>query len=454
MLAPLLAGCGGGGGKTSSDSGKVVVKLGIWPEDTMPGDVTMYEGYKKRFEAANPGITIEPAHYTYSPDTFVSLAQSGQLPTVFETWFTEPQKLIANGLVKDITAELKENGWYDQMNPTIRDLLSGDGKIYGTPRDGYALGLYLNLSLFEQAGLIDSATGLPKYPKTLDELVTVGKTIRDKTGKAGLVFPGKDKNGGWQFSNIAWAYGATLEKQVNGKWVANLNDPKAVQAMKYVHDLKWVYNILTDSPTSEDWNTGFRQLGTGQAAMYIGAQDAVNRPTQVNGLKPDKLSLVPFPSGPAGQFMLMGGTPYMFSNKATDAEVKATLKFLEFIGRSPVVNDTTTQGLKDDARNRVDQGIPVLPVFPAWTSEAYINATNSVVTEYSNVDMKFYQDYFDAIKKTGVLHLEEPACTQDMYSELMKVLQEVFTNKDADIQSLMDKANKNLQAILDTDANS
>lgn len=417
----------------------------------MPNDIAMYKTFKTRFETANKNVVIQPANYKYSPDTFVSLAQSGKLPTIFETWFTEPQKLIEGGFVKDITPELKEMGWYDSMNTTIRDLLSKDGKIYGVPRDGYALGLYLNLDVFKEAGLMDERN-MPKYPKTFAELATTAKTIKDKTGKAGICILAKDKNGGWQFSNIAWAFGASLEVKENGKWKANLNDPKAIKAMEYVRDLKWVYNVMTESPVSEDWASGFRSLGTGQAGMYIGGQDAVNRPTQVNGLAPDKLALVPMPKGDGGQFMLMGGTPYMFSANATHEEVMASLNFLKMIGRSPVITDEAIQGLKDDARNRVDQGIPVLPVFPCWTNQDYLDAQQKVVDEYSNVDMKYFNDYYNTIKKPGVLHMEEPMLSQDMYSELTKVLQEVLTNKNANITELMAKANSNFQSMLDMDA--
>ena len=61
--------------------------------------------------------------------------------------------------------------------------------------------------------------------------------------------------------------------------------------MEYVYDLKWKYDVLTADPTAEDWASGFQQLGTGAAAMYIAANDAVAQPTQVNGLPTDKLAM-------------------------------------------------------------------------------------------------------------------------------------------------------------------
>lgn len=438
--------------KTTTPAAKVTLKLGIWPEDTLKDDIKMHQNWVKEFNKTNPNVKVVPSYYKYATDTFVPLAESGNLPTIFETWYTEPQKLIEGGFVKDITPELKELGWDKAMNPTIKQLLSKNGKIYGVPRDGYALGLMVNVELFQEAGLVDSKGGL-KYPKTWDELAKDAKIIKDKTGSAGICILAKDNAGGWHYSNIAWAFGAQLEAEKNGKWVAQLNSAQDIAAMSYVKDLKWKYDVLTADPTNEDWGTGFKQLGTGEAAMYIGANDAVNQPTQVNKLNVKKLALVPMPKGPGGQYSLMGGTPYMFSAKATSAEVKAALKYLEVMGKAPVVTKESIAGLDADAKNKVKAGIPVIPSFPAWTAKDYLLAQSAAVTKNSNVNMTLFNDYYTAIKKNGNLHLEEPKLTQDMYAELTKVLQAVITDKNADVKKLLDTANANLQKLLDSQVN-
>jgi len=117
---------------------KIVLKLGMWPEPTLKSDIEMFEKWKKEFEKKYPNVQVVPATYKYSPDTFVPLAESGNLPTIFETWFTEPQKLIAGGFVKDITNELKKKGWDSLMNPSVKQILSKNNRIYGVPRDAYA----------------------------------------------------------------------------------------------------------------------------------------------------------------------------------------------------------------------------------------------------------------------------------------------------------------------------
>lgn len=438
---------------TEAPAEKIQLKLGIWPEDTLTADIELHEGYVKTFNASHPNVEVVPAYYKYATDTFVPLAESGNLPTIFESWFTEPQKLIAGGYVADITDELAARGWLDKINPSIKDLLSKDGRIYGIPRDGYALGLMINVELFKEAGLVD-ADGRPIYPKTWTELAESAKKIKDATGQAGLCLLAKDNAGGWHFSNIAWAFGATLTTEQDGKFVANVDSPEAIAAMEYVKSLKWDYDVLTADPTNEDWGSGFAELGTGAAAMYIAANDAVNQPTQVNGLPVDQLAMCALPAGPSGaQFSLSGGTPYMFSKDATPEQINAALDYLEIMGKAPVVTEDAIAGMKADAQNKVANGVPVIPRFPCWIADDVVKAENDIVTEFGNVDTKLFDSYFTAIKTQGNLRTEEPGSAQDLYAELTKVLQAVVTDKNADVAALMKTADENYQKLLDNGVN-
>ena len=435
---------------TASDE-PVTITLGIFPEDTLTDDIAMHEGFVEKMKELHPNVECVPAYYKYATDTFMPMVEAGNVPTIFESWFTEPQKLIKAGAVADITDELEARGWIDKMNPSIRELLSDEnGRIYGLPRDGYALGMMLNVELFEEAGLVD-ADGYPIYPKTWDEFAETAKTIKDKTGSAGFCLLAKDNAGGWHFSNIAWGFGADLcTDNGDGTYTSNLDSDEAIAAMEYVKSLKWDYDVLTADPSNEDWGTGFTQLGTGGAAMYIGANDAVNQPTQANGLPVDKLALCPIPAGPGGQFSLMGGTPYMFSKDATEEEINAALDYLEIMGKAPVATEDAIAGMEADAKTKAEAGCPVLPKFPCWTDPDFLAADEKVVEECGNVDMKMYQSYYDATSSAGLRSEEDaPGTVQDMYGELTKVLQAVTTDKDADVAALMKTANDNYQAILD-----
>lgn len=455
LAMSVLSGCGQTGNTANTSDRKVKLKLGIWPEATMTSEITLHEGYKAKLEDKDKDVEVVPSYYKYTTETFVPMAEAGNLPTIFETWYTEPQKLIKGGYVADITDILKKRGWDEAINPSIKKLLSdGNGRIYGIPRDGYALGVMANVKLFKDAGLVD-ADGRPIIPKTWDELAKTAQTIKQKTGSAGLCLLAKDAAGGWHFSNIAWAFGATLTTQeADGKYKSHVDSKEAIEAMNYVKDLKWKYDVLTADPTNEDWGTGFSNLGTGAAAMYIAANDAVEQPTENNGLPAEDLAIFAMPAGPNGvQYSLSGGTPYMFSKDATEAEINAALDYLELMGKAPVATEDSIAGMEADAKRKVETGIPVIKRFPAWVNKEVLDAEAKVLKDNKNVDDKLYASYFDAIDKQGNLRVEEPGSAQDLYSELTKVIQAVITDKNADVTALMKQANVNYQKILDEKVN-
>jgi ABC-type sugar transport system, periplasmic component len=455
-LFSLSLGCVASAKVTPAASAKVTIKVGNWPDSTDKVNVALFKTFQKQFEKKYPNVTVVADHYDYAVDTYAAMSAAGSAPTLIQTWFTEPQKLIRNKMVADCTQEVKAMGWDTKMSPSIKKMLTGpDGHLYGIPRDGYGLGLMINLDLWKKAGLMNADGKTPNYPKTFNELAKDAQTVKQKTGKAGFCLLAMDANSGWHFSNIAWNFGASLELLgKNDKYVANFTDSHAVAAMQFVKDLQWKYNVLTSSPTTLGWAQGFTQLGTGNAAMLIAANDAVSQPTTTNGLKVGSLALEPMPAGPGGkQYSLMGGTPYVFAKNATPAQITACLNWIVTIGKGPVVSKDSLAGMESNAVALVKAGTPNIPIFPAWTDKNYITETMKAVNDHPNVNMALYNNYFTFIKKPNALHAEEPVDTQNMYTELNKVIQKVITDKNADVKTEMSKANSEFQNMLDKDIN-
>ncbi len=135
------------------------------------------------------------------------------------------------------------------------------------------------------------------------------------------------------------------------------------------------------------------------------------------------------PTGPYGQqYSLFGGTPYVFAANATDDQVMGALRFLEYMGRSPEVSDAAISALNEGNQVAVEKGIPIIPTIKAWSNQDYLDAVETIEDPSVNVDMKYFDDFFDSIYT--IRHNEEPYYAQEMYTLLDGCIQEILTNPD------------------------
>lgn len=436
------------------------ITLGNWPPDTAAdAEKALFEGYKATMARQYPNVTLVPDYYSYSLSNYVPMAKGHTAPSIFQPPFTDPQLLISQGLVGDVTDALEKFGVLDQFSPSYVEMLSDEnGRIYGLPRDGYVLGMHINIDLFREAGLM-TADGLPMYPRTLQEMAEYGQIIREKTGKAGLVFPASETYGGWLFTNIAWNFGCVGENALeyqdeDGRWVCNFTSPECIAAMEFIRDLRWKYDILNADATTTDWAGAHSLLGTGEAAMNFAADDSVDQPTANKGLPVDSFALIPFPAGPEGRYALAGGTCYMFSPDITDDQAIALMAYLKVLGKLPFLDEEIIAGMRADYAAKRDRGAPVLPAISAWTDESYNTAKQAIIDEYCNVDMRLYNDFFDSITEgTITLKSEEPIFAQQLYRELTAVVQRMITREGADVVKALKKAEESFQEYLDDEYN-
>ncbi|MDR2599255.1 MAG: extracellular solute-binding protein [Oscillospiraceae bacterium] len=436
------------------------VTLGNWPPDTAPrAELALFEGFRDIMAAQFPNVTLVPNFYSYTLGTYVPMALGGTAPNLFQPHFTDPQLLIGQHLVADVTDALEDFGLIDMFMPGYLQLFGdGNGRLFGLPRDGYVLGMHLNLNLFEEAGLVDD-DGLPLFPKTLQEVAEKGQIIREQTGKAALVFPASATFGGWLFTNIAWNFGAVGEdaitrRDADGRWYVDFTTIPMIAAMEYMHALRWEYDILHVDATTTDWASTHSLLATGEVAMNFAANDAVDNPTAIGGLAVDKFSLIPFPAGPGGAYALNGGTGFMFSPDTSRDQATAILHFLKIAGFLPFINDNIVAAMRAGASASRERGAPVLPPIPAWTDETFIRTQREITEEYSNVDMRLYNDFFDSLVDGSViLRGEEPVHTQRLYRELTNAIQRVITVEDTDIVEVLMRAEREFQSFLDEEVN-
>ncbi len=395
-----------------------------------------------QFEAKYPGITVEPEEYNWTAPTFTAALAGGTLPDVFTIPFTDGKGLIAQHQIVNIDSLVRALGYADKFNPNV--LVNGqdaDGKIWAVPIAAYGMSLTYNRTLFSQAGLDPD-----KPPATWDEVRAAAKTIAEKTGLAGYAQMATENTGGWQLTTSTYALGGRMETVgADGKVTATLDNAQTKAALERLKTMRWDDDSM-GSTFDYAWGSINQAFAAGQIGMFTGGSDLYTAMVQNNGLKAEDygVTIIPLDSSPEAG-VLGGGTLAAVNVVTRDEQRDAAVKWIDFYYMQKLL---TQEGAVADAEalkaNNQPVGVPALPIFDKATydqSQAWIKDLINVPTDQM---VGFTSKIFEQPIVT-----EPTAHTQDLYAALDPVVQAVLTDKNADIDALLGKANTQVQAILD-----
>ena len=315
----------------------------------------------------------------------------------------------------------------------------------GFPTAAYILGLTYNVELFEAAGLME-ADGTPKQPKDWYEMVEFAVKIKEATGKPGMVFPTAANSGGWIFNPVAWSFGVDfMEQDADGNWKATFNTPEAVEALQFIKDLKWKYDILPNN-TLISGEEMYKTFATGNAGMLITAGDMPGRMVKY-GMKPDQMGIMALPAGPKRHVTLMGGMLTAIEPNATEDQIDASLRWIESTNSFKLTEEFKTNLEKSIATQVANNQLVGIKSMSAWSDESEaLNFQNELIEKNANSNPNHVRLYNEFVANCPAeLQAEEPVCAQGLYGILDGCIQEVLTNKDADCKKLIEKAASDLQ---------
>jgi multiple sugar transport system substrate-binding protein len=403
---------------------------------------TAWEAQAARFEALYPNVHIQGNEIQYDPAAFTALIAGGELPTLFRTYFTEPSKLIPQGVVADITQYFQAAGVADVFNPSILSITSQDGAVYGIPFNAYALGLAYNISMLHDAGF-DHA------PTTWDELETMAAALTDRDNNVSgfaLINAGTDQTG-WHFTAMAYSLGATRDDIIgqndDGTYVANYGTAGAtVDALNLIHDLRWTYDVLPGSTLA--WDSESEALMSGRIAMAIYAGDQFNYDYfQFPDADLSNFGYAPLPAGPNGSMStLSGGNIWVVAANADADQQEAAAYYQLWRQFDPAEVQASLEASTEAI------GMPTLPLYVGDYQTAWL----AFRAPYNKLPVENYAEFNDAVLGGQVTLQPEPiTAVQDYYTEVGVVVGEVLSNENVDTAArLADSATEFQSFVLDS----
>lgn len=393
------------------------------------------------FMAKNPDITIEAKEYEWNGVTFAAQLAGGTVPTVFTIPFTDGGALIQRKQISDITKEIKALPYGANFNQAIlKNGQDADGNIYAVPTEAYANGLHYNRKLFKDAGLDPD-----KPPTTWAEVRAYAKQITEKTGKPGYVQMTKENTGGWMLTNLTNALGGRMETAADGKATATVNNAQAKQALEMLKEMRFTDKSM-GANFLLNWPEINAEFAAGKVGMYTQGADVFTYLVQSAKIDPAIYGLTTMPLGDGPEpGVLGGGTMVAVKAGATDAEKAAAAKWIDFFYLSKLTNqEAAVADAKLLVANKQSVGTPALPIF----DQATLDTSREWIKEFINVPVAQMKPYADGIAKQALV-TEMPVASQAVYGVLDKVVQAVLTNKGANIDDLLKKANDDAQKAID-----
>ena len=274
-MAALLAACGGGapaaaptaapaaGGASGAPAADTTATLTI-SDFGGEADKKIYADAHARFKKKYPNVTIVD---NFTPVTtwseysnkITTQVAGGQSPDIINIAIEGARLLQSKGLLQPldefIANDPSAKELTDDVDPALIAPFKIDGKTWYIPHSWNNMIIYYNTKIFKDAG-IDP----PKPDWTWDDFLGIAKKLTTGSG-ADQVFGFGIPNFNFGLQPWMLTNGTT---QLTTGWVdSNLNDPKVVEAMTFVHDLVHVHKV---SPAVEGANND-QLFASGKIAM-------------------------------------------------------------------------------------------------------------------------------------------------------------------------------------------
>jgi multiple sugar transport system substrate-binding protein len=228
------------GGKANLGKVTGALTFAFWGGST--GETAGFANAKKKFEAANPGATINLKVSPYD-QFFAGIdrgIQSGKAPDVFRVDYTTIGKYSKNGVLLDVSPYFTQ-AEVDAFLPALWDAIKYNGIPYGIPHQTDTTCVVYSKSAFQAAGITSVPDSLDSA-WTWEEFSAVADKLRKSLPANKFPFA-YDWTQAGAFRWLSWLYqsgGTLLSSDLSKCALPSDAGTKALDFTKSFFDKKWV----------------------------------------------------------------------------------------------------------------------------------------------------------------------------------------------------------------------
>lgn len=222
-----------------------------------------------KFQQAHPNIKVDLQNAPGGSQQAMTKLQtmiSGQTgPDVMAIHGAFFIPLASKGALMEIAPDQQQQANIADFSPNILDICKYQGKLYSLPRYTSVYALFYNKTLFDEAGQPYPGSG-PSW--TWDDYLKAAQALTKDTNGDGK----PDQWGciidfwGARMYPWLWQNGGSLMNADRSKCV--LDSPAAIEAVQFLHDLRYKYKVAAASDNSEQ-NAALTAFTQGHIGMYM-----------------------------------------------------------------------------------------------------------------------------------------------------------------------------------------
>ncbi|MFJ8791187.1 extracellular solute-binding protein [Streptomyces sp. NPDC102462] len=238
------------------------------------------------FEKAHEGVKVDVEYIpveTRAQRVKAAFNDPKSAPDVMEYGNTDTAGYVRDGGLLDVTREFGAWSEADDTDPTARQSVTVDDKVYGAPFYVGVRALYYRTDVFEDLGL--------HVPKTMAELATTARAIRAaEPDLYGLAVGGAYTYGALPF---VWAGGGELATGKGGSYASAIDGAAAQKGIRAYTSLFSDDNCPAAKCAGMTGNDTVTAFAAGKAGMVIGG-DFSHAAVEAGKVK-GKYAVVPLP---------------------------------------------------------------------------------------------------------------------------------------------------------------